>query len=179
MGTTVRLIVQPGQQFDRLTVIDPDTRKGNVRAALCSCSCGTHSILVPIKHLVKGRVRSCGCIRREQLASRNRASASRGGLTRHPLYSTWAGMINRCYSPAAGNYRWYGGRGIRVWEPWINNPGLFIDWIEQNLGCRPSSHHSIERVDNDGDYEPGNLDWATPPEQARNRRPRTRKMPTA
>lgn len=170
---TVTLQVQEGQQLGRLTVIDPETRKGSVRAARCSCSCGTSDFLVPVKHLMSGRVRSCGCIRREQLAERNRATASRNGLTRHPLFSTWAGMVNRCYSPAAGNYRWYGGRGIKVFEPWRTDAGEFIDWIEQNLRPRPSPRHSIDRVDNDGDYEPGNLDWATPRQQAQNRRART------
>lgn len=167
----IRLVVQAGQQFDKLTVIDPETRKGSIRAARCSCSCGTPSVLVPVKHLMNGRIRSCGCIRREQLADRNRTSASRGGLTRHPLYSTWAGMINRCYSPAAGNYRWYGGLGIQVWEGWRDDPAAFIAYVERELGPRPSPQHSIDR-ELGANYEPGKIRWASPLEQARNRKPR-------
>lgn len=172
MGTPVKLILQVGQQFERLTVLDPETRKNGVRAALCQCSCETPAVLVPVKHLVHGRVRSCGCIKREQTIERNRAAASRGGATTHPLFSHWAAAMNRCYNPAAGNYRWYGGRGISVWEGWYDDPGAFIAYIEENLGSRPPGM-SLDRIDNDGNYEPGNLKWSTPAERARNRRSRS------
>lgn len=167
-----KLFVQPGQQFDRLTVVDPETRKNETRAALCSCVCGTQGVLVFIKHLVHGRVRSCGCIKREQTAERNRTSASRDGATKHPLFSTWAGMINRCYSPAAGNYQYYGGRGIEVCAEWRTDPWVFITYVERELGPKPSQKHSIDRVHPDDDYGPGKVRWADPVEQARNRRPR-------
>jgi hypothetical protein len=171
MGRSV-FFVQPGQQFDRLTVVDPETRKSGVRAALCRCSCGTADVLVLIKHLVHGRVRSCGCLARDQTIERNRSSASRGGLTRHPLFGTWTLMVNRCHNPNAGNYRWYGERGITVHDEWRENPLSFVDYVEKNLGPRPDGM-SLDRIDNDGDYEPGNIRWATQLEQVRNRRKRS------
>jgi hypothetical protein len=85
------------------------------------------------------------------------------------LYQLWKRINRRCYDPNADNYRWYGGRGIRVWEPWRRDAALFIDWVEQNLGPKPSPKHSINRIDNDGDYEPGNLDWQDAFGQAQNR----------
>lgn len=167
-----KLFMVPGQQFGRLTVIDPEVRKGESRAALCTCSCGTVGVLARLTNLASGRVRSCGCIKREQTAERNRATASRRGATTHPLWGHYAAMMNRCYNPAAGNYRYYGGRGITVCAEWRDNPWAFIACVEKNLGPRPSPKHSIDRIDPYGNYEPGKIRWATPVEQARNRRSR-------
>jgi hypothetical protein len=166
-----KLIVQPGQQFDRLTVVQPESRdKTGSRAAVCCCSCGTQEVVVQIKRLMNGSTRSCGCIKREETVARNIATASRGGVTRHPLWGHYAGMMNRCYNPAAGNYRYYGGRGISVWEGWQQDPAAFICYIEEVLGPKPGPKYSIDRIRNDRNYEPGNLRWATAKEQANNRR---------
>jgi hypothetical protein len=167
-----RLILKRGDEFDKLTVTDPDMRKNGDRAALCACSCGTPDVLVLIKHLVHGRVRSCGCIKREQTAERNRATASRGGATTHPLWPHWAAMMNRCYNPAAGNYQWYGGADppVTVCREWAEDPWAFIRYVERELGPRPSAKHSIDR-ERGANYEPGKVRWADPIEQARNRRP--------
>ena len=78
-------------------------------------------------------------------------------------------MRKRCTNPKAHNYQYYGGRGISVYEPWRHDAGAFITWIEENIGPRPEGM-SIDRIDNDGDYEPGNLRWATHSQQVRNRR---------
>lgn len=122
---------------------------------------------------------SCGCWRRERTATIVTETRWKGshGRSKDPLYKLWLRINRRCHDPSAHNYRWYGARGIKVWEPWRHDAGLFIDWIEQNLGPRPSPEHSINRIDNDGDYEPGNLDWATALQQARNRRPRSGASP--
>jgi hypothetical protein len=167
-----RQFVKVGQPFDKLTVTDPDTRKGEARAALCDCSCGTTGVLVRINHLTSGRVRSCGCIRRDQVAERNRATARRAGATTHPLWPHWAAMMNRCFNPAAGNYQWYGGAdpAVTVCREWAEDPWAFIRYVERELGPRPSAKHSIDR-ERGASYEPGKVRWADPIEQARNRRP--------
>ena len=164
------LRLSAGQEFGRLTVADPETRKTDRRAALCDCSCGTTSILVFISHLTSGAVRSCGCIRREQVAERNHSNAKHDGATKHPLWSTWHGMIQRCENADACNYYWYGERGVKVCPEW-HDPNIFIKYIEENLGPR-SKGMTLDRIDNDGNYEPGNVKWSDPLEQAGNRRKR-------
>ena len=86
----------------------------------------------------------------------------------HPLYGTWQQMMARCYNAKNIGFARYGGRGVTVCEQW-HDLRSFTDWIEQNLGPRPAGH-SIDRIDNDGNYEPGNLRWATPRVQSRNKR---------
>jgi len=89
------------------------------------------------------------------------------GLSYRPEYSAWSNMINRCINPDCKEYKYYGGRGITVYTGWMNNPQSFINYI----GPRPSAQHSIDRYpNNDGNYEPGNVRWATKKEQIDNRR---------
>lgn len=110
------------------------------------------------------------------LAERNRspehiALVTKHGVSGHPLYETWHAMMARCNNPNARSFKNYGGRGITVWEPW-QDAAAFIEWVEQTLGPRPAGH-TLDRIDNDNGYEPGNVRWATHSEQARNRRPET------
>lgn len=94
-------------------------------------------------------------------------------MTGHPLYKLWKRINRRCHDPKAHNYRWYGGAGVRVWEGWRHDAAAFIAYVEHELGPRPSPKHSIDRIDPYGNYEPGKIRWATPVEQARNRRSRS------
>ena len=91
------------------------------------------------------------------------------GLYQHPLYKLWRRIKNRCFNESADCFSDYGGRGITIHPDWLNDPVAFIEWMESNLGERPPGY-SIDRIDNDGDYEPGNLRWASRSDQNLNRR---------
>ena len=88
------------------------------------------------------------------------------GLSHNEVYQIFRGIMDRCYNPKSKNYTNYGAIGISVYEPWIKDPSLFV----QYMGDRPSSAHSVDRIDNDIGYFPGNLRWATDRQQNRNKR---------
>ena len=90
----------------------------------------------------------------------------RHGLYKTPEYRVWCKIKERCYNSSRKEFPRYGGRGIRLCDEWLNNPAAFVDYV----GQRPSPRHSIDRIDNEGNYEPGNVRWATPKEQSRNTR---------
>lgn len=85
----------------------------------------------------------------------------------HPLYFTWRGMRERCRSPKHHAYHDYGGRGIRVCDRWNSSFSAFAE----DMGQRPSAAHTLDRINSNGNYEPGNVRWATAKQQANNRRP--------
>lgn len=100
----------------------------------------------------------------------------RGGKTKHELYHVYMDMVGRCHRPTHPRYSDYGGRGIQVCVEWRDNFWTFVrDVGERPQGKTPSGRaiYSLDRIDNDGDYEPGNVRWATPQEQSLNMRPRT------
>jgi len=128
------------------------------------CECGTE-YLADLAALYSGARKSCGCKRKK------RGIVATPGYAQHPLYFTWHGMIDRCYNPDVINYHLYGGRGVTVCEDWRGPNGMmnFVAYIERELGPRPA-RCTLDRCDPTGNYEPGNVRWASGYVQARNRR---------
>lgn len=120
---------------------------------LCRCDCGTERVVMG-GNLRGGLSESCGC------------SFTTHRLTHHPLYQTWSNMIARCLDPENTHWEDYGGRGVDVCERWRQSVADFI----ADVGDKPSPQHSLDRINNEGHYEPSNVRWATAGEQARNKR---------
>lgn len=160
-----RRAVAAGQRFGRLTVVGLPTPYTTKSRALVRCDCGseTHAL---IKTMISGATASCGCLRREVTGARDRARVTTHGGSSRSEYRIWINMRIRCDKPSATGYENYGGRGIRVCERWHSSFANFV----ADMGPRPSSRHQLDRIDNDGHYEPGNVRWALPIDQLNNRR---------
>lgn len=150
-----------GLRFGRLTVIRPTTARGSDGSVLWECECDCGKTTVTSSNKLGRDTNSCGCYVRKH------GHAVEGRRSRE--YSTWRAMFTRCTNPSATGYEHYGGRGIRITSRWLGEHGF--EHFLSDMGPRPANT-SLDRVDNDGNYEPGNCRWATPKEQARNQRPR-------
>lgn len=149
-----------GLTFNRWTVIKFIGKVGtsNNNFWECKCLCGTIRILNG--SAVKcGITKSCGCLQHGH---------SRGSHNMYntPEYCVWCDMKARCYNPKANQYKDYGGRGIKVCDRWLGMDG-FINFFT-NMGSRPSSEHSLDKINNNGNYEKSNCRWATEEQQKRN-----------
>jgi hypothetical protein len=170
-----------GKTFGRLTVLREQGRMERQVAWLCQCECGTHHI-VRSRSLRTGETRSCGCLSKELLSTRNTTFLVRhGAMTGRghwPEYRVWRGMLNRCYNENDKKYYLYGGRGIAVCDRWQygeNGTHPFMCFLI-DVGWRPADKQSIDRCpDKNGNYEPNNTRWATHSEQNSNRRTYTRR----
>jgi hypothetical protein len=164
-----------GKSFGRLTAMWIAGRTGKTQTEICwfcLCQCGKFSIC-RASVLKKGAIKSCGCYRREMNTTHGLTRRSGSDSLRHsPEYGAWRSMFIRC---RISNQN-YGGRGITVCERWKGKEGI-LNFLS-DMGIRPSSHHSIDRINNDGNYEPSNCRWATPKQQATNRRDLMLKSPS-
>ena len=175
-----------GQQFGRLTVVRRDgyfpvppswSAAGKIHgqpAWICECDCGIE-LRVRVNGLKSGNTTSCGCYRLEIFSKQREVTKYKWiespGIWRHPNYVRCRNAIDRCHNPESKDYVNWGARGISVYQEWRQDIAAFCTWLDENLGPCPLNH-TMDRIDNDGDYEPGNLRWATWSEQNRNRRDR-------
>ena len=153
----LKAVVSPGDKFGRWTV---ESASSDPLKADCVCACGTRKP-VNINNMKRGLTVSCGCFRDEQTCK----AKTTHGLTRTPEYIAWVGMIQRCTNENYPGHRDYGGRGITVDDSWFNFESFLGD-----IGLKPSKSHSMDRIDNDGNYCKSNCRWATKSEQCRNQR---------
>jgi hypothetical protein len=155
-----QLIDMTGQVCGRLTVLSHASTKGGKGATWhCQCVCGA-VIIAHGANLRRGNTKSCGCLNREQVKLRSTTH----GFSIHPLYNTWRTMVARCENPCDRQYSSYGGRGIKCLL-------LSPQALEDAIGPKPSTQHTVDRIDNEGHYIAGNIWWApSMKEQSRNRR---------
>jgi len=153
-----------GEKFGRLVVVRLSRKRGlgNQLYWLCRCNCGVE-VYICGNNLKSGKTRSCGCLRVE----RSRSQRFQHGFSETREYQCWLNMLARCYNVRRDDYQWYGLRGVKVCKRWRNSFEVFY----KDMGkCPPGL--TLERIDNDGNYEPGNCKWATQAEQNRNKRRR-------
>lgn len=162
-----------GRRYGRLSVVSMVYETGKDAKARCLCDCGAEKTVIAY-NLKSGNTESCGCLARERTAELNRASfrgeimgkANRThGYSRTPTYASWRDAKKRCYSPQNKRFAEYGARGIGMCDAWKCSFEAFL----RDMGERPKGM-TLERVDVNKGYEPGNCTWATPTEQAQNTR---------
>lgn len=150
-----------GCKIGKLTVLKDGGRSSSGGMMwLCECDCGSR-VVVAATNLISGRQKACGCVRSESTSKRKTTH----GQHVTPEYKCWSKLKERCRNPNAKDYPRYGGRGIAVCDRWNSFENFSLD-----MGKRPSSRHSIDRIDNSLGYYPDNCRWATSLEQGQNKR---------
>jgi hypothetical protein len=161
IGLPKKLDIKPGDRFSRLTIIKEVEQRNKARFFLCRCDCGVEKE-IRLALLRNGHTKSCGCLKRDHLIS----MTYKNGQSRTKLYSIWRSMKQRCLNSNSQAYDYYGGRGIKVCEEWMDFE-IFQNWAVNN-GYKEGL--TIERIDNDGNYEPSNCKWIPQSKQSNNTR---------
>lgn len=148
-----KLIDLRNKRFGKWLVLDVSSiYKPRYYKWLCRCDCGTERYVLG-NDLRTGASAACGC-----------------HIIKHdgrylPEYNTWSGLKDRCLNSNNARWKRYGGRGIKVHEPWVDSFEQFLE----DVGRKPTPEHTLDRINNNGNYEPGNVKWSTQFEQAQNR----------
>ncbi|HDY87984.1 MAG TPA: hypothetical protein ENH82_07725 [bacterium] len=157
-----KLIDITGQKFNRLLVIKRAPNRGKRTMWFCCCDCGSEKE-IHSHYLISGHTKSCGCSSAEMSAE----ARKKHGLGKHPIYYVWSHMKDRCYNPKDKGYKNYGGRGISVCEEWFSSLRIFYDFA---IARGWKDGLQIDRINNEGNYEPNNCRFITQRENIRNSR---------
>lgn len=156
-----------GEKFGRLTVLKYIGKsKTHQKLWLCKCECGNEKITTTA-YLSSGDTKSCGCLSKERSRFFYSELNKTHGMTNTRLYRKWRGIIDRCYNVKTNGYKNYGGRGIKVCDEWKKDYMNFYNWAYKT-GYKDGL--TIDRINNDGDYEPNNCRWLTVKEQCNHKR---------
>lgn len=166
-GRRFSIQIAVGEVYSRLTVLELTTIPHQGRAVVCRCECGA-VITRPAFALKIGYTKSCGCLKRETDHTRTLTH----GQSKSPTYKAWQQMKQRCTMPRHPSWKYYGAIGVKVCERWLHSYENFV----ADMGERPSTQRSLDRIDPYGHYKPSNCRWANKKEQVENRRKFTRKF---
>lgn len=160
-----KLVVNKGDRFARLSVLEEQPTKYRTRMFLCLCDCGNEKV-VSLSHLRSGHTTSCGCYNREQASVRRMKFNLPKGYSAvkdrsMPEFKIWLNMVTRCYNPGAIGWEYYGGKGIRISKEWLQESGMGFYQFFEDMGVRPPKYN-IDRIDPTKDYCKENCRWVSP-----------------